>query len=148
MSAGDKFFIDTNLFLYRMSGREPEKRASAGTWIGAVWRAECGCLSWQVIYEFYSNAVGKFRMKPVQARLVVKHLMEWEPVTPASRSLERAWHWCDKAQLNFWDALIVAAAEQCECAWLVSEDFQEGHKYGSVTVINPFRSDPADFGLA
>ena len=147
MSAGDKFFIDTNVFLYQMSGREPEKRASAETWIDAVWRSECGRLSWQVIYEVYSNAVGKFQIQPAQARFFVKHLMEWEPVAPGSRSIERAWHWCDKAELHFWDAMILAAAEQCECAWLVSEDLQGGRKYGSVTVINPFRRDPAEFGL-
>jgi len=40
--------------------------------------------------------------------------------------------------LSWWDSLIVAAAELQGCALLLSEDFQNGGAYGSVTVRNPF----------
>ncbi len=53
----------------------------------------------------------------------------------------------DTAQLSFWDALIVAAAERRGCQWLLSEDFQAGRKIGPVTVVNPFRALPEEFGL-
>jgi len=45
------------------------------------------------------------------------------------------------------EALIVAAAELRGCRWLLSEDFQAGQKLGSVTVVNPFRALPDEFGL-
>jgi predicted nucleic acid-binding protein len=147
MSAADRFFVDSNVFLYRMSAREPEKRPKAEAWTTLLWRNERGNLSWQVVHEFYSNAVSKFKMKPAAARFVANHLVQWNPVSPGARSLERAWMWCDKAHLNFWDALIVAAAEQCQCRWLLSEDLQHRQIFGDVTVLNPFREDPAEFGL-
>ena len=53
----------------------------------------------------------------------------------------------DQAQLTYWDGLIVAAAEQAGCAWLLSEDFQAGRKLGRVTVVNPFHDRPEHFGL-
>jgi predicted nucleic acid-binding protein len=62
--------------------------------------------------------------------------------------ISRAWHWCDHASINFWDAMIVAAAEQAGCRWLLSEAFQTGKKFGSVTVVNPFEHDPAEYGFA
>lgn len=148
MSGGDRFFVDSNVFLYRMSAREPDKRPQAEAWTTLLWINQRGNLSWQVIHEFYANAVRKFKMKPAEARFVASHLMQWNPVSPAAHSLERAWMWCDKARLNFWDALIVASAEQCRCRWLLSEDLQDGQIFGEVTIVNPFRKDPADFGLA
>jgi len=38
--------------------------------------------------------------------------------------------------------LIVAAAEQTGCRYLLSEDFQTGRRFDAVTVIDPFASTP------
>jgi predicted nucleic acid-binding protein len=35
--------------------------------------------------------------------------------------------------------LIVAAAEDAGCRWLISEDFQHGQRIGPLTIENPFR---------
>lgn len=43
-------------------------------------------------------------------------------------------------QLSYWDALIIAAAEAAGCARVPSEDLADGTTYGSVQVVNPFRS--------
>jgi hypothetical protein len=40
--------------------------------------------------------------------------------------------------LSWWDSLIVAAAEQQNCALLLTEDLQDGFVCGTVTVRNPF----------
>lgn len=40
-------------------------------------------------------------------------------------------------QLHFYDAAILAAAEQADCEVLYSEDFQAGQTYGNVRVENP-----------
>jgi predicted nucleic acid-binding protein len=42
------------------------------------------------------------------------------------------------AQLSYWDALIVAAAERSGARYLLSEDFQADRQYGDVRVVNPF----------
>jgi predicted nucleic acid-binding protein len=40
--------------------------------------------------------------------------------------------------LSVYDALIVAAAQDAGCQVLFSEDLQNGQKFGTLTVQNPF----------
>jgi len=40
-------------------------------------------------------------------------------------------------QINYWDALIVSAAEAARCRRLWSEDFTPGSIYGLLRVENP-----------
>jgi predicted nucleic acid-binding protein len=105
-------------------------------------------VSWQVIHEFYSAAVRKLRIPAQQARQLVEQMIEMGPEPLGRETIRRAWFWCDEAQLNYWDALMLAAAEESGCRWLLSEDFQGGRRYGSVTVVNPFERTPSDLGLS
>jgi len=41
--------------------------------------------------------------------------------------------------LSFWDALVVASAQEAGVEVLWSEDLNDGQAYGSVVVRNPFR---------
>ena len=43
--------------------------------------------------------------------------------------------------LPVYDALVVAAAMDAGCNNLLSEDFQHGRKFGSLTIANPFRPE-------
>jgi predicted nucleic acid-binding protein len=56
--------------------------------------------------------------------------------------IRRAWEWADHAGVPYWDALILSAAENTGCRYLLSKDFQHCRSYGSVGVINPFEADP------
>ena len=40
--------------------------------------------------------------------------------------------------LSYWDAAILAAAQQSGCDLVLSEDMTNGLAYGNVTVRNPF----------
>lgn len=148
MSAVDSFFVDTNVLLYRFGAFHEEKRRSADAWFGVLWSTDTGRISWQVIFEFYSNVLKKMETPQATARAAVETLLLWNPELPTYATILRAWHWCDSAQLNFWDGLILAAAEQAGCRWLLTEDFQAGRCYGTVTVVNPFKHEPAEFGLS
>lgn len=143
----DRFFVDTNLLLYALDPLDPGKQRRAQSWLDALWNSGAGGVSWQVLHEFYVNATRKLRSTAAQARSTVKVFMEWQPVDTSPVLIQRAWHWTDTAQLSYWDALIVAAAEKRDCRWLLSEDFQVGQEFGAVTVVNPFRAIPEDFGL-
>jgi predicted nucleic acid-binding protein len=52
--------------------------------------------------------------------------------------LERAWLLEDRHAVSWWDALIVAAAQACECNVLLTEDLQHGQTFGAVRVVDPF----------
>jgi predicted nucleic acid-binding protein len=145
MNEGDSFFVDTNVLLYHLSGALPEKQARAELWMDSLWAGDSGRLSWQVLHEFYVNAVKKLRVPELAARTYATRLTEWNPTLPGLIGIQRAWHWCDAAQINFWDALILAAAEQAGCRYLLSEDFQASRRYGGITVVNPFARSPSEF---
>jgi predicted nucleic acid-binding protein len=140
---GDRYFVDTNVLLYAYDVANPTKRVQAELWLGWLWENTCGALSWQVLQEFYWNALReKFRVVREEARHHVKLMAQWNPPDVSIGMIERAWHWTDQAQVSFWDGLIVAAAERTRCRFLLSEDFQTGREFGSVTIVNPFETSP------
>ncbi len=147
MPGTDKFFVDTNVLLYAVDSRDLRKQQTARLWMDALWSSGTGRLSWQVLHEFYSNAGSKIKMPQDGARRQVLQFAEWKPSGPSLTAVSRAWHWTDKAQVSLWDGLILAAAEQLQCRWLLSEDFQSGRAYADVTVLNPFQASPEQYGL-
>jgi predicted nucleic acid-binding protein len=142
MHAGDRTFVDTNVLLYSLDRTDSVKRAAARDWLAALWEKGSGRLSWQVLNEFYANAVRKMGAKPAVARATVESFVEWLPVDQSIMLMQRAWYWTDHANTTYWDGLILAAAERSGCKWLLSEDFQAGRAYGAITVINPFLQPP------
>lgn len=46
----------------------------------------------------------------------------------------------ERYKILFWDALILRAAEAADATLLYSEDFMASQVYGTVQVVNPFRS--------
>jgi predicted nucleic acid-binding protein len=59
--------------------------------------------------------------------------------------VQEAWQWMDAAQLSYWDALILAAADRSNSRHLLSEDFQSVRLYWAVRVLNPFAHAPSEF---
>jgi predicted nucleic acid-binding protein len=139
---GDRYFIDSNVLLYRYDELNPVKRDHAKLWLAWLWENNRGALSWQVLQEFYWNALRKFRVPPEVARHRVQLMFEWKPPDVTIALIERAWHWTDQAQVTFWDVGSVAAAERTKCRYLLSEDFQTGRQFGYITVVNPFKTSP------
>lgn len=110
-----------------------------------LWTQATGRLSWQVLNEFYANAARKLRTPAAEARQVVSVFSKWRPSGVSMEQIERAWYWMDKAQLAYWDAMILASAERQGCSFLLSEDFQAGRSYGMVRVVDPFATQPPKF---
>jgi predicted nucleic acid-binding protein len=147
MIADSLFFTDTNVLLYGHDQRNAAKRRAAQDWIGLLWERGAGRLSWQVLNEFYANAIGRIGAPARVARRTAEAYSSWNPAGFGLGMLHRAWYWMDKAGVPYWDSLIIAAAETMNCAYLLSEDFQAGREFGDITVVNPFRSTPEEFGL-
>lgn len=141
---GDRYFVDTNVLMYAYDVSDQNKRRHALSWMDWLWQNAAAHVSWQVLQEFYYNAVQKLGVSPDQARSAVSAWAEWRPPDITLGLLERAWLWMDQAGITFWDALIVSAAERARCRWLLTEDFQEGRHFGGVTILNPFRIEPGE----
>jgi len=147
MRAVERFFVDTNVLLYSSDPADPGKQRAAREWLTVLWERGAGTLSWQVLNEFYVNAARKAGASNATARALVEVFALWQPIDTSLGMIQTAWYWMDKAQISYWDSLIVAAAERGGCTWLLTEDLQAGRKFGSVTVADPFRARPEEFGL-
>lgn len=135
-------FVDTNVFVYRHDSSDSSKQACAEQWIGLLAHSRSGRLSFQVLQELYVTLTHERRLNfgRSQAQEIVKMLATWQPVAADLAMLKRAWLLQEHFPLSWWDALIIAAAQTCECKVLLTEDLQHGQEFGAVQVINPFAS--------
>lgn len=145
MSGADLFFVDSNVPLYYVDRGNPQKRQRATEWLDQLWASGAGRLSWQVLHEFYSNATRKMRVDRGEAREIAEQLAEWQPIESSLGLIREAWEWADAAQLSYWDALIVAAAERSGARYLLTEGLQAERVFENVQVIDPFRRPPSEF---
>lgn len=133
-------FVDTNVLLYARDASETAKRPRAAAWLEQLWRDQRGRTSIQVLSEYFVNVTKKLRpgLDADDAWDDVKALLAWKPV-PIDRSLLEAGREVERRhRLNWWDCLIVAAAQLQDCSVLLTEDLQDGLVIGGVTVRSPF----------
>lgn len=136
-------FIDTNILVYAYDRSAGNKHAISAQLLRECWENETGCLSIQVLQEFFVNVTQKLTM-PLDhhtARQLVADLAQWRLQTPEVDDLLQAIDLKESYQLSFWDAMIVQSAARLGCKQLISEDLNPGQVYGEVKVINPFRED-------
>jgi predicted nucleic acid-binding protein len=77
-----------------------------------------------------------------KAREIVEEYLTWRVLENTGRMLLDAIDLQKKAQLSFWDALIVQAALDGGCERLYSEDLNAGQRFGAMVIVNPFATDP------
>jgi predicted nucleic acid-binding protein len=105
MSAAKRCFVDTNVLLYMTDRTDPARQSRAAQWLEFLWENGNGSLSWQVLHEFYVNAVRKLGVAREEARFLVGAFLEWGPIDSSPDLLQRAWHWTGAARLSYWDDL-------------------------------------------
>lgn len=135
-----RIFVDTNVFVYWLDSSYPAKRSTADEWIKRLWREQTGRTSMQVLNELYICLTRKLkrRTKPEDAWDIAAALFAWEPQPTDRPLLLLAREIEARYAISWWDSLIVAAAQQQDCAVLLSEDLQHGMRFQDVLVQNPF----------
>ena len=139
----DKVFLDTNLLVYAIDPTEPGKQAVAQKWIARAHQAGDGCLSYQVVQEWFNVVLRKAAvpLSTEQAASIYRTLIEPLWHVQSSRELvDTAIDLYQHDSLSWWDSLIVSAAIRGGCDRLLSEDLQHGRKVRGVKIINPFRN--------
>ncbi len=141
MSPNQLVFLDTNVLVYFYDQRDPTKHQIAVKLINDVLSDETAVISSQVIAEFCNVMSSKkgIIMKLPDLKLVVVNV--FPPLlkhVPSIKFYERAVELRAGHALSFYDALIVQAALDLDCAVLYSEDLQDGQKFGKLDVVNPF----------
>jgi predicted nucleic acid-binding protein len=134
----DKEFVDTNVLIYALDRSAGRKRTIALELLERLWEDRRGCVSLQVLQEFYATATKKLGMPPADAARQVERLGAWTVHRPSLQDLLAAIELHRRRQVPFWDALILRSAIGLGCSTLWTEDFSDGQKWDLVTVRNPF----------
>ncbi len=141
MTAAGRTFVDTNVLLYAHDASEIEKQPIARALLEDLWADRSGVLSTQVLQEFYVVATRKFTppMRRSEARELVAMYATWSVVQVDVGLIIDATAREERAQVSFWDALIVEAARRAGATRLVSEDLQDGRRIAGLVIEKPFR---------
>jgi len=134
-------FVDTNVLLYAYDHNEPIKQRQAEALLTDLWHRRAGCLSIQVLQEFYVNATRKLS-RPLElatAKELVRDYALWIVHLPTSSDLLSAIELHERYQVSFWDAMILQSALELGCALLWSENLNPGQSFVGLTVQSPFR---------
>lgn len=143
MPSASIVFVDTNVLLYAQDPRSPDKQQRASGWLAACWRNTCGRISTQVLNELYVNLRRTApRLAVDECRALVRRYRAWNPWTVDDSTVDIAWRLQDEASLSYWDALMVAAAQQQGCDALLTEDLQHDRQFAGVRILNPFITGP------
>lgn len=133
----DVIFVDTNILIYAHDRSAGEKRERAAQALERLWDDQTGRLSVQVLQEFYVTVTQKLATTRAAAREIIRTYTPWvhHPTTPLT--ILRASEIAELSQLSFWDALIVASAEEAGASRLYTEDLNAGQVIVGVKIINP-----------
>jgi predicted nucleic acid-binding protein len=136
----DLVFVDTNILVYAHDRSDPGKHAKARELVRSCWTERTGCLSLQVLQEFYVNIARKVR-RPLPLN-VARNLMAtyavWRFAALTAEDAITASQLEERYHLQFWDALIITAARLLKAPNILSEDMQHGMEIDGTIVQNPF----------
>jgi predicted nucleic acid-binding protein len=133
-------FVDSNVLVYLHDVSAGSKREQARELVDRLWQNRRGCLSIQVLQEFYVNVTQKVPTPlPVDAawRLVFA-FGGWRTHRPATEDVLAAIELQQRHRVSFWDGMILRSAGSLGCGIVWSEDLNAGQLYDGVRVLNPF----------
>jgi predicted nucleic acid-binding protein len=133
-------FLDTNVLVYAAAGRLSDPAAYSVA--KRIVEEEEFIVSPLVLGEFYAVVRKPQRelMPALQARWWIEKWMSFCPIDVDAAIVGAAAHYRERYKIQLWDAAHIATAERLGVSILFSEDMNHRQKYGSVTVINPFKA--------
>jgi predicted nucleic acid-binding protein len=137
----DRFFLDTNIFVYALSRSVPSKRLTASRLVDEAIESGKGIISFQVVQEFFSVAFRRFTppMSPTEAEQVLA--MTFRPLLAVHSSYSlygQALELTRRHSISWYDSLIVAAGIESDCRILYTEDLQHDKRFDNLRIQNPF----------
>jgi predicted nucleic acid-binding protein len=133
-------FLDSNVLVYAFDHAAGQKSTLARRRVVDLWQRGAGCLSIQVLQEFFVSVTAKIS-KPLsvpQASREISYLSHWRVHRPGPGDVISAIDLHQRLRVSFWDAMILQSARSLGCEILWTEDLSHGQTYAGVTVRNPF----------
>jgi predicted nucleic acid-binding protein len=136
-------FVDANVLVYAVDASAGKKKAAAERLLARLWDAGSGCLSVQVLQEFFVTVTGKVAhpLSADEAAERVREFATWTVLAPTTNDVLVAIALHKKSKLSFRDALVVQAAAELGCEVLWTEDLNDGQVIRGVRIRDPFAAE-------
>ena len=132
-------FVDAPVLVYAFDSSAGVKHATARRLLERLWESGIGCLSVQVLQEFFVTVTRKVAA-PLSADEAADRIREfamWKVFAPTAADVLGAIEIQKHAQVGFWDAMIVRATAESGCDVLWTEDLNDGQLRRGVRVQDP-----------
>ncbi len=135
-----KEFVDTNIFVYAYNKTNKKKQTAARELLIRLWETRNGCLSIQVMQEFYVTVAQKIKspLSIETASQIIVDFSNWQHHVPEYNDVLEAVKIHQRNNISFWDAMIINSAKQMKCEIIWTEDLNHNQLYEGVKVLNPF----------
>jgi predicted nucleic acid-binding protein len=133
-------FFDTNVLVYMFDDGAPGKRDLARECFRTAVADGSFVISTQVLQEFHVAVTRKLEtpVPPETAETALEEFSRLAVVLVDTTMIGAAARTSRLHTMSFWDALIIEAAQAAGAAELLSEDLQDGRRFGSLVLMNPF----------
>ena len=133
-------FLDTNVLIYSIDGKDPAKQVVAREIVVSAVRGGGFLISAQVLNEFSNIALLKLKLSVEETRKFVSFFSRIGAVSLESRWTDAALLLKQRYETQFFDSLLLVAAQENGCDEILTEDLNDGQMYGSVKAVNPFKN--------
>ncbi len=134
----DLAFVDSNVILYALDRRDQRKSELAEELLAELAASQLGVISTQIVNEVVSVVLSKYGMGHIEVVEIVESMRSFRTVTHDVEMTLAAVELHEEHAINFWDALIVAAAVSAGCKTLYTEDLSHGHTIAGLRIVDPF----------
>jgi len=132
-------FVDTNVLIYFVDGRDKAKQSIARAVLANAIGNRQYVISAQVVNEFANVALKKLGMTEDEVRQYVEAFQHIHIVFQHGGWTVRALEIRKQYELQFYDSLLLAAAESVGCDEILTEDLNDGQTYCGIKAVNPFK---------
>ena len=133
-------FLDTNVLVYAVDARDEGKQKIAKAIVMSARDSADYVMSAQVLNEFSNVALKKLGKTRAEVMGFIELFKAIKSAPVKSEWTMQALEIMGLYDLQFYDALLLAAAKELGCDRFLTEDLNDGQTYCGTIVVNPFKT--------
>ena len=132
-------FLDTNVLVYVADDAYAEKQLVARRIVQSALTVDGYIISAQVLNEFSSVLLKKLKKTNEEVDGFLEVIEGIKSVAVKPEWTREAVRLMRRYDVQFFDSLLLVAAQESGCDEILTEDLNDGQMYGSVKAVNPFK---------